>query len=166
MQRLLISSPPRGKGTIKQGPPNCPAGFRVSDRIDEPIRTNIPIELVEANKETLDPDKAVMDLIGFILPSPLAPRGVHRADKSLRAAGKQLLLSGINVSALPAADAQAACPYHCQAAMRAVTISRMLSRIPQIPPVPYHLLDVSAHPGAGFQAFCPGREQMTAKGFN
>jgi len=64
------------------------------------VRPDIEVELVDANKEDFDPDTVSADLVGFTVLTPQAP-WVYRTADRLRAAGKQVLLGGIHVTALP-----------------------------------------------------------------
>jgi len=60
----------------------------------------VDIQLIDANKEEFNPDELDADLVGFTVLTPQAP-WVYRTADRLRAQGKQVLLGGIHVSALP-----------------------------------------------------------------
>ena len=56
--------------------------------------------LVDGNKEDFNPEETDADLIGFTVLTPQAP-WVYRTADRLRASGKQVVLGGIHVTALP-----------------------------------------------------------------
>ncbi len=99
--KLLLVSPPFGeKGQKSKGLPIAPPVLEYLTGLTNQVRPDIEIELVDANKENFDPDTADADLIGFTVLTPQAP-WVYRTADRLRAAGKQVLLGGIHVTALP-----------------------------------------------------------------
>ena len=99
--KLLLISPPFGeKGQKSKGLPIAPPVLEYLTGLTNQVRPDIEVELVDANKETFDPDMADADLIGFTVLTPQAP-WVYRTADRLRASGKQVLLGGIHVSALP-----------------------------------------------------------------
>ena len=99
--KLLLISPPFGeKGQKSKGLPIAPPVLEYLTGLTNQVRPDIEVELVDANKETFDPDMADADLIGFTVLTPQAP-WVYRTADRLRALGKQVLLGGIHVSALP-----------------------------------------------------------------
>ena len=99
--KLLLISPPFGeKGQKSKGLPIAPPVLEYLTGLTNQVRPDIEVELVDANKETFDPDMADADLIGFTVLTPQAP-WVYRTADRLRALGKQVLLGGIHVTALP-----------------------------------------------------------------
>ncbi|TAN45460.1 MAG: B12-binding domain-containing radical SAM protein [Nitrospirae bacterium] len=99
--KLLLVSPPFGaKGQSSKGLPIAPPVLEYLAGLTGQVRTDVEIELVDANKEHFVPEEVDADLIGFTVLTPQAP-WVYRMSKRLRAAGKKVLLGGIHVSALP-----------------------------------------------------------------
>jgi radical SAM superfamily enzyme YgiQ (UPF0313 family) len=99
--KLLLISPPFGeKGQKSKGLPIAPPVLEYLAGLTLQVRPDVTVELVDANKEQFDPDNADADLIGFTVLTPQAPWVYRMADR-LRAAGKQVLLGGIHVTALP-----------------------------------------------------------------
>ncbi|WP_243372294.1 radical SAM protein [Geotalea sp. SG265] len=99
--KLLLVSPPFGeKGQKSKGLPIAPPVLEYLAGLTLQVRPDVTVELVDANKEQFDPELADGDLIGFTVLTPQAP-WVYRMTDRLRAAGKQVLLGGIHVTALP-----------------------------------------------------------------
>ncbi len=99
--KLLLISPPFGeKGQKSKGLPIAPPVLEYLAGLTNQVRPDVVVELTDANKEDFDPEKAEADLIGFTVLTPQAP-WVYRTADRLRAAGKQVLLGGIHVTALP-----------------------------------------------------------------
>jgi len=99
--KLLLISPPFGeKGQKSKGLPIAPPVLEYLTGLTNQVRPDIEVELVDANKEDFDPDTVSADLVGFTVLTPQAP-WVYRTADRLRAAGKQVLLGGIHVTALP-----------------------------------------------------------------
>lgn len=99
--KLLLISPPFGeKGQKSKGLPIAPPVLEYLAGLTYQVRPDVTVELVDANKENFDPEVADADLIGFTVLTPQAP-WVYRTADRLRAMGKQVLLGGIHVTALP-----------------------------------------------------------------
>ena len=99
--KLLLVSPPFGeKGQKSKGLPIAPPVLEYMTGLTNQVRPDVEVQLIDANKEDFDPEKAEADLIGFTVLTPQAPWVYRMADR-LRAAGKQILLGGIHVTALP-----------------------------------------------------------------
>lgn len=99
--KLLLISPPFGeKGQRSKGLPIAPPVLEYLAGLTYHIRPDVQVELVDANKESFDLEKADADLIGFTVLTPQAP-WVYRTADALRAKGRQVVLGGIHVTALP-----------------------------------------------------------------
>ena len=99
--KLLLVSPPFGeKGQKSKGLPIAPPVLEYLAGLTLQVRPDVSVQLIDANKETFDPETAEADLIGFTVLTPQAP-WVYRMSDRLRAMGKQVLLGGIHVTALP-----------------------------------------------------------------
>ena len=99
--KLLLVSPPFGeKGQKSKGLPIAPPVLEYLAGLTFKVRPDVEVELIDANKEPFDPDDVTADLVGFTVLTPQAP-WVYRTADRLRAAGKQVLLGGIHVTALP-----------------------------------------------------------------
>ncbi|HEY6008660.1 MAG TPA: radical SAM protein [Geobacteraceae bacterium] len=99
--KLLLVSPPFGeKGQKSKGLPIAPPVLEYLAGLTYKLRPEVEVELVDANKEPFDPDDVTADLVGFTVLTPQAPWVYRMADR-LRAAGRQVLLGGIHVTALP-----------------------------------------------------------------
>lgn len=99
--KLLLVSPPFGeKGQKSKGLPIAPPVLEYLTGLTNQLRPDVEIELVDANKDTFDPELVEADLIGFTVLTPQAP-WVYRTAAKLRAMGKQVLLGGIHVTAMP-----------------------------------------------------------------
>ena len=99
--KLTLISPPFGeKGQKSKGLPIAPPVLEYLAGLTLQLRPDTEIELIDANKEPFDPDTVSADLVGFTVLTPQAPWVYRMADR-LRAAGRQVLLGGIHVSALP-----------------------------------------------------------------
>ena len=104
--KLLLISPPFGeKGQKSKGLPIAPPVLEYLAGLTMQVRPDVEIQLIDANKETFDPETTDADLIGFTVLTPQAP-WVYRMSDRLRAAGKQVILGGIHVTALPDEAAQ------------------------------------------------------------
>lgn len=99
--KIVLVSPPFGeKGQKSKGLPIAPPVLEYLAGLTLQVRPDTDLELIDANKEQFDPDLVEADLIGFTVLTPQAPWVYRMADR-LRAAGKQVLLGGIHVTALP-----------------------------------------------------------------
>ena len=104
--KLLLVSPPFGeKGQKSKGLPIAPPVLEYLAGLTMQVRPDVSVQLIDANKETFDPETAEADLIGFTVLTPQAP-WVYRMSDRLRAMGKQIVLGGIHVTALPEEAAQ------------------------------------------------------------
>ena len=83
--KLLLISPPFGeKGQKSKGLPIAPPVLEYLTGLTNQVRPDIEVELVDANKETFDPDTADADLIGFtVLTGAIAVGGVARLVDAL-----------------------------------------------------------------------------------
>jgi radical SAM superfamily enzyme YgiQ (UPF0313 family) len=103
--KLVLISPPFGeKGQKSKGLPIAPPVLEYLAGLTYRIKPDIEVELIDANKETFDPEHAEADLFGFTVLTPQAP-WVYRMSDRLRGQGKRVVLGGIHVTALPT-DAQ------------------------------------------------------------
>src|SRR5512133_31172 len=99
--KIILISPPFGeKGQKSKGLPIAPPVLEYLAGLTLQVRPDVEVTLVDANKEPFDPDQVDADLIGFTVLTPQAP-WVYRTADRLRAMGKQVVLGGIHVSALP-----------------------------------------------------------------
>jgi radical SAM superfamily enzyme YgiQ (UPF0313 family) len=99
--KLLLVSPPFGKkGQMSKGLPIAPPVLEYLTGLTYKVRPDVQVTLIDANKETFDPDKIDADLIGFTVLTPQAP-WVYKMADTLRSSGKKVVLGGIHVSALP-----------------------------------------------------------------
>lgn len=99
--KLVLISPPFGeKGQKSKGLPIAPPVLEYLAGLTLQVRPDVEVRLIDANKEVFDPDLLEADLIGFTVLTPQAP-WVYRVSDRLRAQGKQVLLGGIHVTALP-----------------------------------------------------------------
>lgn len=99
--KLILISPPFGeKGQRSKGLPIAPPVLEYLAGLTKLVRPDIQVQLIDANKEHFDPESADADLIGFTVLTPQAP-WVYRTADALRAAGRQVVLGGIHVTALP-----------------------------------------------------------------
>jgi radical SAM superfamily enzyme YgiQ (UPF0313 family) len=99
--KLVLVSPPFGeKGQKSKGLPIAPPVLEYLAGLTLQLKPDTEIILVDANKEEWLPDLHEADLFGFTVLTPQAP-WVYRTADRLRQAGKQVVLGGIHVSALP-----------------------------------------------------------------
>jgi radical SAM superfamily enzyme YgiQ (UPF0313 family) len=99
--KLVLISPPFGeKGQKSKGLPIAPPVLEYLAGLTLQLAPDIELTLVDANKEQWHPDHADADLFAFTVLTPQAPWVYRMADR-LREAGKQVVLGGIHVSALP-----------------------------------------------------------------
>ncbi len=99
--KLLLISPPFGrKGQMSKGLPIAPPVLEYLTGLTYRVRPDVEVELLDANKEVFKPDEVDADLIGFTVLTPQAPWTYQMADR-LRKMGKQVILGGIHVTALP-----------------------------------------------------------------
>jgi radical SAM superfamily enzyme YgiQ (UPF0313 family) len=99
--KLLLISPPFGeKGQKSKGLPIAPPVLEYLAGLTLQLRPQVEIQLIDANKEDVVLEDLEADLIGFTVLTPQAPWVYHTADR-LRLLGKQVVLGGIHVSALP-----------------------------------------------------------------
>lgn len=108
--KITLVSPPFGKsGQKSKGLPIAPPVLEYLAGLTYKVRPDVEIELIDANKESFNPDEIDSDLIGFTVLTPQAPWVYRMADR-LRQRGKKVVLGGIHVTALleeakPHADA-------------------------------------------------------------
>ncbi len=99
--KLVLVSPPFGeKGQKSKGLPIAPPVLEFLTGLTYKVNPGVEVELVDANKESFDPDAAEADLFGFTVLTPQAP-WVYRMSERLRQRRKQVVLGGIHVTALP-----------------------------------------------------------------
>jgi radical SAM superfamily enzyme YgiQ (UPF0313 family) len=99
--KLILISPPFGeKGQKSKGLPIAPPVLEYLTGLTYRIKPDVEVELIDANKETFDPGNTDADLFGFTVLTPQAP-WVYRMSDRLREQGKQVVLGGIHVTALP-----------------------------------------------------------------
>lgn len=99
--KLVLISPPFGeKGQKSKGLPIAPPVLEYLAGLTLQLRPGVEVSLIDANKENFSIEDLDADLIGFTVLTPQAP-WVYRTADRLRAMGKQVLLGGIHVSALP-----------------------------------------------------------------
>lgn len=99
--RILLVSPPFGeKGQMSKGLPIAPPVLEYLAGLTNQIKPDVKVELVDANKELFDPDRVDADVVGFTVLTPQSP-WVYEMAERLRSAGKQVVLGGIHVTALP-----------------------------------------------------------------
>jgi len=99
--KITLISPPFGeKGQKSKGLPIAPPVLEYLAGLTTQVRPDTKVELIDANKESFVLDELDADLIGFTVLTPQAP-WVYRTADRLRSMGKQVLLGGIHVSALP-----------------------------------------------------------------
>jgi radical SAM superfamily enzyme YgiQ (UPF0313 family) len=99
--KLLLISPPFGeKGQMSKGLPIAPPVLEYLTGLTNQVRPDIEVDLIDANKEVFDPERVDADLVGFTVLTPQSPWVYEMADR-LRAAGRQVVLGGIHVTALP-----------------------------------------------------------------
>lgn len=99
--KLLLVSPPFGeKGQKSKGLPIAPPVLEYLAGLTRQVRPDIEVQVIDANKESFDPETAQADLIGFTVLTPQAP-WVYRTADRLRSLGKKVILGGMHVTALP-----------------------------------------------------------------
>lgn len=99
--KLLLVSPPFGeKGQMSRGLPIAPPVMEYLAGLTHKVRPDTDVVLFDANKKPFNPEHAEADVIGFTVLTPQSP-WVYRMSRRLRAAGKQVILGGIHVTALP-----------------------------------------------------------------
>ncbi|RMG69007.1 MAG: radical SAM protein, partial [Nitrospirae bacterium] len=99
--KILFISPPFGeKGQMSKGLPIAPPVLEYLAGLTWKVWPDAEIELLDANKEHFYPEQVDADLVCFTVLTPQAPWTYRMADK-LRAMGKQVVLGGIHVTALP-----------------------------------------------------------------
>lgn len=100
--KIILVSPPFGeKGQMSKGLPIAPPVLEYLAGLTRQLRPDVTVELIDANKETFSPEHADADLIGFTVLTPQAP-WVYQMSDELRKLGRQIVLGGIHVTALPA----------------------------------------------------------------
>ncbi|WP_242393110.1 B12-binding domain-containing radical SAM protein [Anaeromyxobacter oryzisoli] len=98
---LLLVSPPFGeKGQMSKGLPIAPPVLEYLAGLTRQVDPGVGLSLLDANKEVLVPEEVAADAVCFTVLTPQAPWVYRMADR-LRALGKQVVLGGIHVSALP-----------------------------------------------------------------
>jgi len=99
--KLVLVSPPFGeKGQKSKGLPIAPPVLEYLAGLTLQLKPDTEITMVDANKEQWDPERCEADLVAFTVLTPQAP-WVYRTAERLRRGGKQVVLGGIHVSALP-----------------------------------------------------------------
>jgi radical SAM superfamily enzyme YgiQ (UPF0313 family) len=99
--KLLLVSPPFGeKGQMSKGLPIAPPVLEYLTGLTNQVKPDVEVELIDANKELLEPGRVDADVVGFTVLTPQAPWVYEMAGK-LREAGKKVILGGIHVTALP-----------------------------------------------------------------
>lgn len=99
--KLLLISPPFGeKGQKSKGLPIAPPVLEYLAGLTLKVGPDVTVELIDANKEPVDPETIDADLIGFTVLTPQAP-WVYRTADTLRDMGRRVVLGGIHVTALP-----------------------------------------------------------------
>ena len=99
--KLVFISPPFGeKGQRSKGLPIAPPVLEYLAGLTLKLRPDTEITMVDANKELWEPESCDADLFAFTVLTPQAP-WVYRVADALRRQGKQVVLGGIHVSALP-----------------------------------------------------------------
>lgn len=99
--KLTLISPPFGeKGQKSKGLPIAPPVLEYLAGLTLQVRPDVEVVLIDANKEEVVIEELDADLIGFTVLTPQAP-WVYRTADRLRTMGKQVLLGGIHVTALP-----------------------------------------------------------------
>ena len=99
--RILLVSPPFGeKGQMSKGLPIAPPVLEYLAGLTHQRKPDVKVELIDANKELFDPDKVDADMVGFTVLTPQSPWVYEMAEK-LRLNGKQVVLGGIHVTAVP-----------------------------------------------------------------
>ncbi len=99
--KITLISPPFGeKGQKSKGLPIAPPVLEYLAGLTLQLRPEVEVALIDGNKEEVVLEELDADLIGFTVLTPQAP-WVYRTADRLRAMGKQVLLGGIHVSALP-----------------------------------------------------------------
>jgi radical SAM superfamily enzyme YgiQ (UPF0313 family) len=99
--KLLLVSPPFGeKGQKSKGLPIAPPVLEYLAGLTRQVASDVEVALLDANKETLVPQEVTADAVGFTVLTPQAPWVYGMSDR-LRALGKEVVLGGLHVSALP-----------------------------------------------------------------
>ncbi len=99
--KLTLVSPPFGEqGQMSKGLPIGPPVLEYLAGLTRQVESGVEVELLDANKEALEPDSLDADLVGFTVLTPQAP-WVYRAADRLRSLGKKVVLGGIHTTALP-----------------------------------------------------------------
>ncbi len=99
--KILFISPPFGeKGQMSKGLPIAPPVLEYLAGLTWKVWPDAEIELLDANKEHFYPEQVDADLVCFTVLTPQAPWTYRMADR-LREMGKQVVLGGIHVTALP-----------------------------------------------------------------
>ncbi len=99
--KLVLVSPPFGeKGQKSKGLPIAPPVLEYLAGLTLQLKPDTEITMVDANKEQWDPERCEADLVAFTVLTPQAP-WVYRTAERLRRGGRQVVLGGIHVSALP-----------------------------------------------------------------
>jgi len=99
--KITLISPPFGeKGQKSKGLPIAPPVLEYLAGLTLQARPDVELQLIDANKDEFVLEELDADLIGFTVLTPQAPWVYWTADR-LRAMGRQVLLGGIHVTALP-----------------------------------------------------------------
>jgi radical SAM superfamily enzyme YgiQ (UPF0313 family) len=99
--KLLLVSPPFGeKGQMSKGLPIAPPVLEYLAGLTHQVKPDVQVGLLDANKEVFAPEKVEAQVVGFTVLTPQSP-WVYEMAGRLRASGKQVVLGGIHVTALP-----------------------------------------------------------------
>jgi len=85
---------------MSKGLPIAPPVLEYLAGLTRKVRPDISVELIDANKEHFYPEGTDADLIGFTVLTPQSPWAYRMSDR-LRELGRQVVLGGIHVTALP-----------------------------------------------------------------
>jgi radical SAM superfamily enzyme YgiQ (UPF0313 family) len=64
------------------------------------VRPDVEVELLDANKEVLEPDRVDADIVGFTILTPQSP-WVYSMSARLRELGKKVVFGGMHVTVMP-----------------------------------------------------------------
>lgn len=85
---------------MSKGLPIAPPVLEYLAGLTHQLRPDVTVELLDANKEQLNPEQVDADLVGFTILTPQSP-WVYRMADSLRALGKKVILGGMHVTVAP-----------------------------------------------------------------
>jgi len=99
--KLLLVSPPFGeKGQMSKGLPIAPPVLEYMTGLTRQVRPDVEVELLDANKEVLEPDRVDADIVGFTILTPQSP-WVYSMSARLRELGKKVVFGGMHVTVMP-----------------------------------------------------------------